>query len=141
MDEPPHPDLNPDRGPERGPGPAPARPVAAFVVSLIAGLWMLAMGGMMGWGYMGGYGWMWRHHGMMHGYGGGAMWSWIGIVAGIVVITGAVVLYAVPSAARFWGVVIIVASAIDLLAGMGGFLAGSLGIVGGILAVTWQPQT
>jgi len=30
---------------------------------------------------------------------------------------------------------------VDLLAGMGGFLAGVLGIVGGILAVMWTPQT
>jgi len=133
--------------------------VAAFVVSLIAGIWMLAMGGMMGWGNMGGwsggghmttttgpaggagYGdWMWQHHEMMHGYGGGIMWSWIGFAAGIIVLVGAVAVYTRPVAARNWGIVILIVSAVDLLAGVGGFLAGILGIIGGILAITWKPQ-
>ena len=136
--------------------PTPGRPVAAFVVSLIAGAWMLYMGSMMGWGYMGshgwgghmmdgdhyggGYGWMWQQHQTMHGYGGGMLWSWIGIAAGIVVLVGAAMLYARPSSARGWGVVIVVVSAVDLLAGAGGLLAGVLGIIGGILAITWKPQ-
>jgi len=135
-----------------------AKPVAAFVISLIAGLWMLVMGGMMGWAFLGGggwggmmdggryrgggaYDWMWRHHQAMHGYGGGAMWSWIGVIAGIVVLVGAVVVYSRPAAAKGWGIGILVASAVDLLAGAGGLLGGTLGIIGGILAITWQPQT
>jgi hypothetical protein len=130
----------------------PVRPVAAFVVSLIAGLWMLAAGGMMGWGYMGGYGWgghmgenygdwMWKHHQMMHGYGGDAWWSWVGFACGIVVLVGAVALYSKPATARSWGVAIMVASVVDLFAGSGGLLAGALGIIGGVLAFTWNPWT
>ncbi len=142
----------------QGQKPAPGKPVAAFVISLVAGLWMLAMGGMMGWGYMGGpgwgghmmhggdhgnagpYGWMWQHHRMMHGYGGGALWSWIGIAAGIVVLIGAVALYSRPASARGWGIAILVVSAVALLTGAGGLLAGVLGIIGGVLAITWKPQ-
>lgn len=136
--------------------PTPGKPAAAFVVSLIAGLWMLAMGGMMGRGYMGGHGWgghmmngdhtgggydwIWQHHQMMHGYGGGTWWSWIGIAAGVVVLVGAAVLYSRPASARGWGVAILVVSAVGLLAGAGGFLAGILGIIGGILAIAWKPQ-
>lgn len=132
------------------------RPTAAFVVSLIAGLWMLfaaGMGGMEhmrghgwggrmmdGWGHGGGYGWMWRHHQMMHGYGGGTLWGWTGIVAGALVLLGAIFLYARPSTARGWGVVILVASAFAILSGAGGFLAGVLGLIGGALAVTWKPE-
>ena len=138
------------------------KPVAAFAVSLIAGLWMLVMGGMVGWGHMGepgrgghmmggghkmdggpyggGFGWMWQQHEMMYGYGGGAMWSWIGLAAGIVVLIGAVMLYSRPASARAWGVAILVVSAVGMLAGAGGLLAGVLGIIGGILAVTWKPQ-
>jgi hypothetical protein len=49
------------------------KPAAAFVLSLIAGLWMLAMGSVTGWGCMGGHGgsgyvgagrgydWIWHH--------------------------------------------------------------------------------
>ncbi len=123
------------------------KPVAAFVVSLIAGLWMTAVGGMMGWGGQmmrgpgqggnGSYEWMWQHHRMMHAYAGGP-WSWIGIAAGIVVLIGAVALYSRPSTAKAWGIVILAASVADLLAGAGGLLAGILGMVGGILAMTWQ---
>jgi hypothetical protein len=133
--------------------PTPDRPLAAFVVSLIAGLWMLAMGSMMGWGYMGGYGrtghmtydgglgygWMWQHHRLMHGYGGGVLWSWIGIAAAVIVIVGAFALYFRPATAKNWGIVIVVVCAVDLLAGAGGLFAGVLGIIGGILAVAWEP--
>ncbi len=138
--------------------PTADRPVAAFVLSLIAGLWMLAMGSMMGWGYMGygwgghmagnggaanpsAYAWMWQHHRMMHGYWGGGAWSWIGVVAAVLVLIGAFAMYSRPAVARSWGVVILVASAVDLLAGAGGFLAGVLGIIGGVLAITWTPQS
>jgi len=141
--------------------PRRGRPVAAFVICLIAGLWMLGMGGMaMGWGaHMARYGWgvagmhegahsgdwgpwhgwMWQHHQLMHGYGGGMLWGWIALAAGATVVAAALVFYSRPSAARSWGIVVLVASGVDLLAGAGGFLAAILGIVGGILAVTWRP--
>ena len=136
--------------------PISNRPTAAFVVSLIAGLWMLLAGGMAGWGFMGGHGWgwgghmmsdghpggrtwMWNHQ-MMHAYGGGMLWSWTGIVAAAMVLLGAVFLYTRPAAAKGWGLVILVASAVSLLAGAGGFLAGVLGLIGGVLAITWRPQ-
>ncbi len=142
--------------------PMSGKPVAAFAVSLIAGLWMLVMGGMAGWGYMGGpgwggqmmggdhmmdsghygggFGWMWQQHEMMYGYGGGALWSWIGLAAGVVVLIGAVMLYSRPASARAWGIAILVVSAVGMLAGAGGLLAGILGIIGGILAGTWKPE-
>lgn len=132
------------------------RPTAGFVLSLIAGLWMLLTGGMVGMGYTSGhgwgghmmegghhgdgYGWMWRHHQMMHGYGAGMLWGWTGVIAGLLVLLGAVFLYTRPSTARMWGVVILIASAVALLAGAGGFLAGVLGVIGGVLAVTWKAE-
>lgn len=133
-----------------------SRPTAGFALSLIAGLWMLFAGGMVGMGYMGGHGWgdhmmegdhhgggydwMWQHHQMMHGYGGGMLWGWTGVIAGLLVLIGAILLYTRPATTRAWGVVILIASAVALLAGAGGFLAGVLGVVGGILAVTWKPE-
>jgi hypothetical protein len=124
------------------------RPTAAFVLSLLAGLWMLAMGGWLmswsptnsqwGWGGMGGMmggGWMWGH-GVL-----GLWWPWFGLLAGIVVLVGAVILYSRPSSAPAWGIVILIASALNLFVGMGGFLASVLGIIGGALALSWRPQT
>lgn len=138
--------------------PRADRPTAAFVISLIAGLWMLGTAGMMSRSYMyghgwgggmmhdgghggaGAYDWMFRRHATMHGYGGGALWSWIGVAAGIAVLIGAAALYSSPAGATGWGIAILVASLIALLAGAGGLLAGVLGIIGGILAIAWKPQ-
>jgi hypothetical protein len=130
------------------------RPVAAFAISLIAGLWMLASGGMMtagyGWGGMnGGYmmgmrgsggmhTWMWRH-GYMQQYWGGAWPTWIGIAAAICVIAGAIAIYAQPRARRAWGPAILIASAVALVTGSG-VVPGVLGIVGGILAMSGQSE-
>jgi hypothetical protein len=116
------------------------QPTAAFVLSLLAGLWMLAAGGMMG-----GFGWggmMGGWHGMggwMCGWGrrNFGVWSpWFGIFAGIVVLVGAVMLYVKPEQRRRWGVVILVASALNIFFGMMGLLAGTLGVIGGVLALS-----
>jgi len=118
------------------------QPTAAFVLSLLAGLWMLAAGGMMGgfgWGgMMGGWhsgmmgGWMWGRTGIR---GFGVWWPWFGALAGIVVLVGAVMLYVKPEQRRSWGVVILVASALNIFLGMMGLLAGTLGVIGGVLAL------
>jgi hypothetical protein len=123
---------------------AAAKPVAAFILSLLAGLWMLVGPGtvhMAGgpWnhtGYM--RGWV-SHHSMMTRVAGGAWWPWLGIAAGIVVLMGAVVLYVRPEQRRGWGTAIIAAAAANALVGMGGVLPGIVGVIGGILALTWRP--
>jgi len=113
------------------------RPVAAFVLSLLAGGWMLFAGGMIfgsGWGpgpmggMMGAGGWMWGH-------GLGMGWPWLGILAGIIVLVGAAMLYAQPKQAPRWGIVILIASALNLFLGVGGLLASLLGLIGGALAL------
>ena len=129
-------------------GQTTEKPAAAFVLSLLAGLWMLAMGTWtMGWSPNGAYG-GWGMGGMM-GSGGGWMWGhgilgvwwpWFGLVAGLVVLVGAAMLYAKPESAPAWGVAIVVVSALNLFLGMGGFLASILGILGGALAMSGKPQ-
>jgi len=116
-------------------------PTAAFVLSLLGGLWMLAAGGMMGgfgWGgMMGGWqgmhGWMWGRGGIR---GFGLLWPWFGIFAGIIVLVGAIMLYVKTEQRRSWGMVILVASALYMVVGMMGLLAGTLGVIGGVLALT-----
>lgn len=127
------------------------KPTAAFILSLLAGLWMLGAGGMMYgmggmmsgrgpgfldetsgiWGYCLGYG-------MMRTAGPGLWFPWFGPLAGVVVLIGAVTLYTKPEQSRTWGLVIIVIAAINLFVGMGGFLAAALGILGGALAMSWK---
>ena len=117
------------------------QPTAAFVLSLLAGLWMLGAGGMMGgfgWGgMMGGWhgmgGWM----GGRGNVGGFPFWSpWFGAAAGIIVLIGAVMLYVRSEQRRSWGVVILVASALNIFLGMMGLLAGTMGVIGGVLAMS-----
>lgn len=133
------------------------KPTAAFVLSLLAGLWMLSMGGMMS-GYGSGgmmNGWhamdQWHNMGQWHGMGQwqgmngwmwgrgmhafGLWWPWFGILAGVVVVIGAAIIYFRPQHRRTWGAVILVVSAIDFLLGMGGLLAGALGVIGGAMAM------
>ena len=125
--------------------PSSDAPTAPFVLSLIAGILMLAGVGMMlafahgthYSGMMGGY------YGMMQGFGYGGWWFYgaalLGLIAGIVVLVGAIMIYARPSNAPTWGLLILVFSVLSFF-GMGGFFVGAiLGIVGGVLAMTLRP--
>ena len=112
------------------------KPYAAFILSLLSGLLILAsssfmltmfplnFGGMMGGGMMP---WM-----------GGFFWTFaiISIILGILILVGAVMLYTKPEQTKTWGTVILVLAVVSLFFG-GGFLIGAiLGIIGGILALT-----
>lgn len=132
------------------------RPTAAFVLSLLAGLWMLGTGGMMygmgrgmmmsgsGPGFLDETSGVWGYclaNGVMRGIGPGLWFPWFGPLAGIVVLVGAISLYTRPEQSRTWGLVVIIAAAINMFVGMGGLLAAALGIVGGVLALSWKaPQ-
>jgi len=64
-----------------------------------------------------------------------------GLVSGAIVLASAVLVLAVPSQSRTWGVLMIVFSAFSFL-GLGGFVVGAvLGIVGGVLTLRWNPST
>ncbi len=95
-------------------------------------------GGMMG-GY---YGMMGGYYGMMRGFGFGGysyIISAIGIVSGILILIGAMMVLNQPSKAMTWGVLILAFSIVSLF-GMGGFFLGAiLGVVGGVLALTFRP--
>jgi hypothetical protein len=93
----------------------------------------------------------WSYYPGWSGWGGMMMpmmmwwmpWMWwipaiIGIASGAVIIIGALAIYSDPKLAQAWGAVILVFSLVGLL-GFGGFIIGSLlGIVGGIIALTWK---
>lgn len=64
----------------------------------------------------------------------------LGITSGVIIIVGALAIISNPAQSQIWGALILVFSVIGLF-GLGGFIAGSLlGIVGGILALTWKTQ-
>ncbi|GBC75079.1 hypothetical protein HRbin06_00392 [archaeon HR06] len=65
----------------------------------------------------------------------------VGLIAGIVILIGSLLLNSKPNQSVTWGTLILVFSILSLFT-MGGFLVGAvLGIVGGILAITWKPPT
>ncbi len=113
--------------------------LTAFWLSLVGGLWMLASGGLMygrfnrmpnGWGphHM-----MWGR-GMMGHFGMG--WTWLGPIAGAIVVISAIALYRSPQHHRSLGITILLVSLLNLFFGMCGFLASLLGIAGGIVALS-----
>jgi len=138
------------------------KPGTAFVLSLIGGIFILIGGGaitMLG-SWMGNYG-----YGMMGGYGGyGGYGGWggmmgpgfgmmgglgygfgflgiLGLIFGIIVIISALMLNNKPEQHSTWGTLIIVFSVLSIFgSAMGGFGIGLiLGLIGGILGVTWKP--
>lgn len=124
-------------------------PSVAFILSLIGGILMLLSGVMFSmwfmaggnspWGMMGGNWNMMGNWSFPFGFMSGL--SLIALVAGAIVIVGAVMLNARPSEHMAWGVVILIFSIISLV-GMGGFFMGALlGIAGGALALSWRPTS
>jgi hypothetical protein len=64
----------------------------------------------------------------------------VGLASGIIVLVSAVILLTRPSQVRIWGVLVLVFSVLSFL-GLGGFVVGAiLGIVGGILTLSWKPS-
>ena len=126
------------------------KPTAAFILSLIGGIFILLGGGMASMlGYWllgayrgGGYGMMGRGFGRMgrFSYGFGLL-GLVGLVFGITVIISALMLNSKPEQHSTWGTLIIIFSALSIFGSMmGGFGIGLiLGLVGGILAITWKP--
>jgi len=64
-----------------------------------------------------------------------------GLVSGIIVLVSGVMLRITPSQRTLWGTLILVFSVLSLF-GTGGFIVGAiLGIIGGIMALTWRAPT
>lgn len=129
------------------------KPLTAFVLSLTGGILMLVSGWISSmWFMFGGLGMggmMSEFEGMMEGYQSmmgkfgvpfGLMigLSLLGLVSGVIVTISALMLNVRSAEHTTWGAVILVFSVISFL-GMGGFFIGAiLGIIGGVLALTWK---
>ncbi|MDH5461131.1 MAG: hypothetical protein OEZ29_02665 [Candidatus Bathyarchaeota archaeon] len=128
------------------------KPVAAFMLSLMAGIFII-LGGSVWCLWLDGHwdmGWM---EGMMHGWEEHTH-SWglegtisytmglLGIIFGVIVVILAIMLYLSPLQHQLWGALIIVFSVMSVLSCMGSMGIGLLlGIIGGVLAILWKPGT
>lgn len=117
------------------------KPTAAFVLSLIGGIFILLAGlvvalflGILGAGIsmIPGLGWL-----------GGAMvaLSVLGLIFGILVIVGALMINSgVPSKVKTGSIIVLVFSILSLPTVGGGMVIGFLlGLIGGILGLVWKP--
>jgi hypothetical protein len=106
------------------------KPTAAFVVSLIAGIFILLNGIVI------------AAIGALFAVffpGMGILLAAIGLIFGIIVLIGAVLLWMNPQMHVGAGVIVLLFSLFSIVIG-GGFIIGLiLGIVGGILGIVWKP--
>lgn len=65
----------------------------------------------------------------------------VGVVFGIIMIIGAVMMYSNPQSHTMWGVIVLVLSILSWVFAAGGIFIGFLlGLIGGILALTFKPS-
>jgi hypothetical protein len=124
------------------------RPTTAFIISLVAGIFIILGGSMMsllGYGFMGmmgrygGFGGMMGPGFGMMGFAFGMM-GILGLVFGVIVIISAIMLNSKPNEHSTWGTLILIFSVLSIFGSAGGLGVGLiLGIIGGILAITWKP--
>ena len=112
------------------------KPTAAFILSLIAGIFILLNGL-----FIAAIGSMIASFSLMMP-GAGAIGLGIialGLLFGIIVIIGSLMMMSKPKQTKAWGILVLVFSILSIFIG-GGFIIGFiLGIVGGALALAWKP--
>ena len=111
-------------------------PYGGIVLTALAGSWLIltSLVFTLGWhpvhGRMHGHGrFLWHHDAVFH-YGGQVYWNWFGAVSGVLMLIAAALMIWRPKTAIAW---------IVLVSGAGGIVAGLLGLIGGVLAILWQP--
>ncbi len=64
----------------------------------------------------------------------------VGIIMGLIMIVGAFMMYSKPTSAKMWGVIVLILAIISWVTAVGGLFIGFLlGLIGGILALTFKP--
>jgi hypothetical protein len=103
------------------------KPTAAFVLSLIGGIFMLISGIFLTIGLS------------FLLAGAGLVFGLVGLIFGLIVLIGSVMLYQNPNSHTMWGVIILILAIVDL-PGVWGFGIGSLlAFIGAILALVYKP--
>ncbi len=109
------------------------RPITPFILSLLGGLFII-VGGLVGLVFFP----------YSYFYGTNVAFVAVAISTGIVVLAGTAMLYVRPDQHLIWGVIIVVFSVMSIFSWIGGLFGGFFigmvfGIVGGCLAIAWNP--
>lgn len=104
------------------------KPTAAFVLSLIGGIFILLGGIAFAIGFSFVFG------------SAGAVFGIIGVMMGLIVLLGSVMLYQKPESHTMWGVIILVLSIIAFPAAWGFGIGSLLAFIGSILALVYKPS-
>ena len=104
------------------------KPTAAFVLSLIGGIFILLGGVALAVGFSFLFG------------GIGAIFGIVGAIFGLIVILGSVMLYQKPQSHTMWGVIILILSIIAFPAAWGFGIGSLLAFIGAILALVYKPS-
>jgi Family of unknown function (DUF6114)/zinc-ribbon domain len=65
----------------------------------------------------------------------------VGVIMGLIMVVGAFMMYSKPTSAKMWGVIVLILSIISWVTAVGGLFIGFLlGLIGGILALTFKPS-
>jgi hypothetical protein len=114
----------------------PKKPTTAFVLSLIGGICVLAVGfASIVFGVR-------AYFAYLGGLGDAIPLFGVGILAasfGILMMFGGIRLNSRPQEHRKWGVVVLVFSILSWFVGAGEFIGFILGILGGVLGIEWKP--
>lgn len=116
------------------------KPTAAFVLSLIGGIFILLGGALVAivfstiGGLLGGLGF--GDFGM-----GMTIVGVLGLVFGLIIIVGGVMMYMKPQQHVMWGVIVLILAIVSIPFSLAGFVIGFiLALVGGILGLVFKPQ-
>lgn len=106
------------------------KPTAAFVLSLLGGIFVLIPGILL------------AILGTFIGFFtfGAGFVLYIFPIFGLIIIIGSILMYSNPKSAKTWGIIVLILgiiSFIGLITALGGLLA----LIGGILAIVWKPST
>jgi hypothetical protein len=106
------------------------KPKAAFILSLISGIFVLIVGFFV----------IMANGALTGGFNLGLL----GVMWGVLIMIGAAMLYSKPQQHKTWGIIVIVLSFLSwfvlALAGVIGIIGFILGLLGGSLGIRWKPS-
>ncbi len=114
------------------------KPTAAMVLSLIGGIFVVLGGALLA--FAGSIIGSFNVTGAASASGTVLALGIVGLIMGIIMIVGAFMMYSKPTSAKMWGVIVLILSIVSWVTAIGGFFIGFLlGLIGGILALTFKP--